>query len=62
MRPFNLLCMPQKYIGIQLTSSEQGIRRWWQRAYYEDGFDEYYEESQYARLVLFTPLRSLPWP
>ena len=44
MKPFNLLCVPQKYIGIQLTSGEQGIRRWWQRAYYADDFDEYWDE------------------
>ena len=26
------------------------------------GFDEYYEESQYARRELLLPLRRLPWP
>ena len=62
MSLFNLLCVPQKHSGIQLTSGEQGIRRWWQRAYYADGFDEYYEESQYARRELLLPLRRLPWP
>lgn len=57
-----LLCIPLKRIGLQLTSGEDGVRRWWRSAVYPNGFDEYYEESQYARRVLFTPLRRLLWP
>ena len=61
MTQFNLLCVAPRHT-VQLTSGEQAVRRWWQRAYYADDFDEYYEESQYARRELLLPLRRLPWP
>lgn len=34
----------------------------WRERAFAAGFDEYYEESQYARRELLLPLRRLPWP